>query len=373
MKKIILFASAALLLAACTSSSDEVKKFAVDFATKVSHNQLDSVRMMYPDAAKCDSLALSFAEDSVKVTETETKGTFSVDFGGGVNAIIVRSEDGKMTVKSSKGLLAYPEEQVKFALGTGWITPELDDLQRQERFADTGFLEQLSKGFLSDLKKQIVIAGISDNRTDYASDWTYGGDFFVSVKNNSQYDINAEDYQVTVYSRIRKKSRVYTSKDIYAGSSVTLDGIFLEYEDYYNWDVEPSFSITLKMTDAEALAKYYVPTGNEYKNYLDGKVNSGNGTNNQAKPAAKGVAQETQYDWLSTRYATYDDIKNMDKGQIRVLKNAIFARHGRRFKDPNLRAYFNSQSWYNPTRDEVPPKEFNKFENYNIKFLLKYE
>lgn len=85
------------------------------------------------------------------------------------------------------------------------------------------------------------------------------------------------------------------------------------------------------------------------------------------------VAWGTQYDWLSTRYATYDDIQYMDRGQVRVLKNSIYARHGRRFKDADLRNYFNTQSWYRPTRNEVPAKEFNKYENYNIQFLLKYE
>lgn len=85
------------------------------------------------------------------------------------------------------------------------------------------------------------------------------------------------------------------------------------------------------------------------------------------------VAWGTQYDWLSTRYATYDDIRDYDRGQVRVLKNSIYARHGRRFKDANLRSYFNSQSWYKPRYDEVPAKQFNKYENANIAFLKKYE
>ena len=81
----------------------------------------------------------------------------------------------------------------------------------------------------------------------------------------------------------------------------------------------------------------------------------------------------TQYDWLSTRYATYDDIRGYDKGQIRVLKNSIYARHGRRFKDKALRQYFSSQEWYVPRYNEVPQRYFNKYENANIAFLHKYE
>ncbi len=89
--------------------------------------------------------------------------------------------------------------------------------------------------------------------------------------------------------------------------------------------------------------------------------------------SSQDVAWGTQYDWLSTRYATKKDIVNYDKGQIRVLKNSIYARHGRKFKDKQLRAYFTSQSWYKPRSDEVAASHFNKYENANIAFLKKYE
>ena len=85
------------------------------------------------------------------------------------------------------------------------------------------------------------------------------------------------------------------------------------------------------------------------------------------------VAWGTQYDWLSTRYATYDDIAGYDKGQIRVLRNSIYARHGRKFKDRALRQYFSSQEWYVPRYNEVPARYFNKYENANINFLKRYE
>ena len=85
------------------------------------------------------------------------------------------------------------------------------------------------------------------------------------------------------------------------------------------------------------------------------------------------VVWGTEYDYLSTRYISFNDIKDYDKGQIRVLKNSIYARHGRIFKDAALRNYFEQQSWYRGTRKEIPTGEFNKYENANIAFLLKYE
>ena len=89
--------------------------------------------------------------------------------------------------------------------------------------------------------------------------------------------------------------------------------------------------------------------------------------------ARGGVAYGTQFDWLSTRYATDADLRGCDLGQLRVLRNSIYARHGRLFQDANLRSYFNAQSWYNGYRKEIPAGELNKFEKYNISFIQKYE
>jgi hypothetical protein len=85
------------------------------------------------------------------------------------------------------------------------------------------------------------------------------------------------------------------------------------------------------------------------------------------------VAWGTQYDWLSQRRATYRDIQYKDRGQVRVLLNSIYARHGRYFRDPNLSDYFYSQPWYRPFRNEVPTSSFNSIEKYNINFLSKYD
>ena len=86
-----------------------------------------------------------------------------------------------------------------------------------------------------------------------------------------------------------------------------------------------------------------------------------------------GVVWGTPYDWLSTRYATHNDLVYLDQGQLRVLRNSIYARHGRKFKDASLRQYFNSQPWYNGYRNEISARELNKYESYNINFIQKYE
>ena len=59
--------------------------------------------------------------------------------------------------------------------------------------------------------------------------------------------------------------------------------------------------------------------------------------------------------------------------EIRVARNEIYARHGRIFSDPDLNAYFRSQSWYTPrnTADEFSQRVvFNDYESKNINLIL---
>lgn len=90
-------------------------------------------------------------------------------------------------------------------------------------------------------------------------------------------------------------------------------------------------------------------------------------------PQTGRVATGTKYDWLAARYVTASDLAGMNSQQLRILRNAIYARHYRKFKDAGLRNFFNQQQWYDGLRDEIPASELNKYETYNIQFIQRYE
>ena len=96
-----------------------------------------------------------------------------------------------------------------------------------------------------------------------------------------------------------------------------------------------------------------------------------------AAPAATSrraaVATGTVYDWLAQRYVTDADVRNLNSSQLRILRNAIYARHYRKFQDAGLRNYFNTFQWYDGYRNEIPASELNKYEKYNIQFIQRYE
>jgi len=72
----------------------------------------------------------------------------------------------------------------------------------------------------------------------------------------------------------------------------------------------------------------------------------------------------------SVRMLTAADVAGLTAQQARLARNEIFARHGFRFKDPSLQAYFGQFSWYEPTSDSV---ELSAVEKANVALLKSVE
>lgn len=77
----------------------------------------------------------------------------------------------------------------------------------------------------------------------------------------------------------------------------------------------------------------------------------------------------------STRLLTDRDLEGLDSTQLMLARNEIFARHGRIFNDSTIRAYFESQPWYQGT---VLPEDFlesclSEVEKANIETIMSHE
>ncbi|MDF5729851.1 MAG: YARHG domain-containing protein [Rhizonema sp. PD38] len=64
------------------------------------------------------------------------------------------------------------------------------------------------------------------------------------------------------------------------------------------------------------------------------------------------------YPWLAKRAVTAADLEDKDSLQLDIMRNSIFARHGRRFNIEELQKYFDSKLWYHPLPHS--PTEFDK-------------
>ena len=77
----------------------------------------------------------------------------------------------------------------------------------------------------------------------------------------------------------------------------------------------------------------------------------------------------------SSRYLTDEEISAYSSAQLELAKNEIYARHGRKFNDSELQAYFNGKSWYKGTvnPEDFSTSVFNDYEIKNIQLIQSYE
>lgn len=79
--------------------------------------------------------------------------------------------------------------------------------------------------------------------------------------------------------------------------------------------------------------------------------------------------------YSDSEYISEEVISRLSPVELRIARNEIYARHGRKFKDKELRDYFNNFQWYRdlPKVKEVGDDELNDYEIENIKTIQSYE
>src|SRR5690606_8837531 len=75
---------------------------------------------------------------------------------------------------------------------------------------------------------------------------------------------------------------------------------------------------------------------------------------------------------FSREYLTDNQLRNLSKTELMLLRNEIFAHHGYIFQREDLKNYFSQFDWYRPQYKDVSSK-LNKVELYNIDKIKQYE
>ena len=79
-----------------------------------------------------------------------------------------------------------------------------------------------------------------------------------------------------------------------------------------------------------------------------------------------------RYPQASERFLSSGDVVNLNKYELKIMRNEIFARHGYIFKTPDMRSYFSQQTWYHGQYDNVNSM-LSDIEKRNIELMKKYE
>jgi hypothetical protein len=78
------------------------------------------------------------------------------------------------------------------------------------------------------------------------------------------------------------------------------------------------------------------------------------------------------YPQASQRILSLLDIDQLDFKQLQIMRNEIFARYGHQFKNAELKAHFESQSWYKGVAPDVTAS-LTELEKKNVTLIKKQE
>jgi serine/threonine protein kinase len=98
--------------------------------------------------------------------------------------------------------------------------------------------------------------------------------------------------------------------------------------------------------------------------------------NSSSPPVTTPSTTENDSIVFSQRLVNSGDLASKTALELDIMRNSIFARHGRKFNTPGLQDYFNKQSWYRP---QYSPDEFDKLkilssiESQNVSYILQYQ
>ena len=117
-------------------------------------------------------------------------------------------------------------------------------------------------------------------------------------------------------------------------------------------------------------------TGYVYSDYLSTSKDGGSGNSGDSGSSGKNTGYILPDS--ATRNYTKSELSSLSSSQLRLARNEIYARHGRKFNDKSLQDYFNNCSWYSGT---VDPATFdaninsylNSYELANLKLIKEVE
>jgi hypothetical protein len=95
-------------------------------------------------------------------------------------------------------------------------------------------------------------------------------------------------------------------------------------------------------------------------------------SDNEDVNSKKENSRPGKYQVASERILSNNEIAKMDKYELKLMKNEIFARYGYIFKTAEMKAYFESQPWYQPKYEDVT-SYLSDIEKRNIKLLSDYD
>ncbi len=262
----------AAVAAGCSNSGNKQQEFADKVASYVKGNQVDSLKMVYPEA-DFDSIAFAQEFETIEITPVEGSENVSAQFGEVASIEFKENEDGTMTIVKSEGIAVFPEDKASIARQTGMLKAGMTDVEKAKLLKDEEYFNWLAKKSSADLNNIITVKG---SKVKYGT--CYGEDYMalsmpVTLTNTTNADISGSDYSIG-----------YTMVYANCSDGSVPDSYVAKKEKGVDLKAGESKTVTLKNKGAnmknpkikwnipqEELSKFASYNGNEYSEYKSSK------------------------------------------------------------------------------------------------------
>ena len=299
----VLYAIIALLVAAIAGigywwyslSSDEreVIQFVERFVKTLESGDKQAVQSLYPNADKAESFDVTFQKDSLVIVPNASKDTIDVKLSSNRSLRIAKDTEGNMQIVSSKGLFAFPAEQIDFAMKTGWIDVSLDDAECAERLKETQFVPWFEEKAVAVMKSNLKVTKSSVKIGEETVAWgpnmgCYAIHYEVVLENKNNCDIPGDAYVVSVVEKgydyiwwadeggtrepYSESMNSLTGKAIPKKGTVSYTWVGESYGGAHGGRIPQHLKCKIVFEpNKEAAIKAYEPDGKEYLEYMEWK------------------------------------------------------------------------------------------------------
>ena len=257
------------------STEEEVKEFALRFADKVSQNQIDSLKLVYPGIENADSVALNYVEDGIVVNPSENGKEYEIIFSPEARIWVIKNKEKKYSVTNSKGLFAYPEEKKDLATKTGLWDPNLNDEELAKRMNDREFENYIKRIKYLDRKNILIV----DTKLTSKDSSRWGESGYYIIKNNTDKTIADTDYRMEFkdelsmpFSETTFKRYSERGQEIPPHGVIKIKGSWSHAGSGHYEEDHHLVGVTILLSQQELQDKFSTFTGKEYQEYLESKA-----------------------------------------------------------------------------------------------------
>ncbi|MCA9794012.1 MAG: YARHG domain-containing protein [Candidatus Eremiobacteraeota bacterium] len=130
-----------------------------------------------------------------------------------------------------------------------------------------------------------------------------------------------------------------------------------------SWEVAQSGGGVMGLTEIALLG---VPQGN-WMALMGGQISA------EEKQRAQEALAGPNWTWLTQKQGlSAQDLESYTAWELTLMRNEVFALHGRKFSDPELNACFTMRSWYQP-RSDYRDSSLTPTEKANVEFISAYQ